>query len=202
MRVDKVIWRAALFTLAAITALFALMLLVLCFLFPWTMMQVTYNLGMERSCIRNGKRAYNMSDEVSYIAFATDVAISEGEYERVVECGEMFLSDAEFDSYCAKHNEELPEGVGVTYDQYVYAQVSLAKYRLGDKEGAVLTAFDSLDESFPKNNAVVAVLVTALGEEDDETVAMIREKMANVQSAYSEADQTYFSEILDLARNA
>ena len=52
MSVDKVIIRTFLSTLAAIALLFGIMLLALVAFFPSTMMELTYNLGLDASSIR------------------------------------------------------------------------------------------------------------------------------------------------------
>lgn len=200
MRVDKVIMRAALSTLTAIIVLFVAMILMLCFLFPWTMMQLTYDLGMDGASVRSAKRAYNMSGEVYYVAFATDVAIGCGDDEKIVECGKMLIADENFKLYCEEKTAQTAE-LGGVYDQYVYGQVCLAQYRQGDKEGAIATAFSSLDGAFEKNNAVVALLVTALSTKDSDTVDEIQLKMNEMQSQISQENSAYFQEMLTLAQN-
>ena len=200
MRVDKVIMRAALSTLTAIIVLFVAMILMLCFLFPWTMMQLTYDLGMDGASVRNAKRAYNMSGEVYYVAFATDVAIGCGDDEKIVECGKLLIADENFKLYCEEKTAQTAE-LGGVYDQYVYGQVCLAQYRQGDKEGAIATAFSSLDGAFEKNNAVVALLVTALSTKDSDTVDEIQLKMNEMQSQISQENSAYFQEMLTLAQN-
>ena len=200
MRVDKVIMRAALSTLTAIIVLFVAMILMLCFLFPWTMMQLTYDLGMDGASVRSAKRAYNMSGEVYYVAFATHVAIGCGDDEKIVECGKMLIADENFKLYCEEKTAQTAE-LGGVYDQYVYGQVCLAQYRQGDKEGAIATAFSSLDGAFEKNNAVVALLITALSTKDSDTVDEIQLKMNEMQSQISQENSAYFQEMLTLAQN-
>lgn len=200
MRVDKVIMRAALSTLTAIIVLFVAMILMLCFLFPWTMMQLTYDLGMDGASVRSAKRAYNMSGEVYYVAFATDVAIGCGDDEKIVECGKMLIADENFKLYCEEKTAQTAE-LGGVYVQYVYGQVCLAQYRQGDKEGAIATAFSSLDGAFEKNNAVAALLVTALSTKDSDTVDEIQLKMNEMQSQISQENSAYFQEMLTLAQN-
>ena len=200
MRVDKVIMRAALSTLTAIIVLFVAMILMLCFLFPWTMMQLTYDLGMDGASVRSAKRAYNMSGEVYYVAFATDVAIGCGDDEKIVECGKMLIADENFKLYCEEKTAQTAE-LGGVYDQYVYGQVCLAQYSQGDKEGAIATAFSSLDGAFEKNNAVAALLVTALSTKDSDTVDEIQLKMNEMQSQISQENSAYFQEMLTLAQN-
>ena len=141
MRMDKVIVRAIVSTLLAICALVAFMILALAFIFPSTMMKITYDLGMDSASVRNAKRAYKYSGEVSYIAYATEVAIVDDDFEKIGECGKLFISDENFDEYCSERNQNLPEGVEGAYEQYVYGQVCIAEFKLGNKENAVKIAF-------------------------------------------------------------
>ena len=173
MRVDKVILRAAFSTLAAIFVLFAFMIFALNFLYPSTMMEITYDLGMDSASISCARRAYNRDPAVEYIAFATEVAIGLGDNEEIERCGDLFIDNEEFGEYCREKNESLT-GLSSTYEQYVYGQVCVAKYRLGKVESALNRAFDSVGNAFPKNNAMVALLVTALGANDGEMVERIK----------------------------
>ncbi len=202
MHVDKVILRAVLSTVIAMLVLLAFLVLTLSFVFPSAWMKITYDLGMDGASIRNAKRAYHYSGEVSYIAYATEVAIGADNDERVAECGEMFLDDETFDAYCQERNASLPENADGLYEQYVYGQVSVAKYRLGDKDGAVTLAFDGVENCFPKNNAVVALLLTALKANDSDTVETIKRKMNEMASSVdSDTEKTYLEEMRSLAEN-
>ena len=201
MEVDKVILRAVLSTLAAIAGLILFMILTLTFVFPSTMMKITYDLGMDSASVSNAKRAYSRTQDEYYIAFATEVAIGADDDEEIAECGDLFIADEQFSKYCAARTAELGDVEG-TYEQYVYGQVSVAKYRLGDKTGAVETAFAGLGESFPKNNAAVAVLLTALTAKDAQTVGLMKTKMNELRSKLSsETEKTYFEEMFALAQN-
>ena len=194
MRTDKIVWRALAYTWIAITVLFGIMLLALCFIFPSTMMHITYDLGMETSSINNARRAYKTSNEVYYIAFATEVAIGENDYEEVERCGDIFISDDQFVAYCQTRDKELQ--AGLPYERYVYAQVCMAKYRLGKKTQSVERAFVLTKNSFPENNAVVAVLLTALNEKDEATVDLIEGKLLELQNVVPQEDKSYLQEIL------
>jgi hypothetical protein len=202
MRLDKVILRAALNTLAAIGILIAFMIFALCFILPSTMMRITYDLGMDGSSIRNAKRAYRYSGSVDYIAYATEVAIGADDDEYISECGKMFIADDEFTVYCQKRNAALPEGVEGVYEQYVYGQVSVAEYRLGNKDSAVDIAFDGVQNSFPKNNAVVALLLTAFKGNDRTTVLKIYMEMDAIDETISTEEKAYFNEIFALCQQS
>ncbi|MBQ8292050.1 MAG: hypothetical protein IJX88_06075 [Clostridia bacterium] len=199
MQVDKIVVRALLSTLAAILVLCGFMTLMLCFVFPSSMMHITYDLGMDQSSVNNARRAYNRTDEIYYIAFATEVAIGSDNYAEIEKCGDRFIADEEFAVYC---NAKDKEGKGeMSYAQYVYSQVCIAKYNLGKKTQAVDKAFALVGESFPENNAVVAVLVTALRKGDTDTAQKVATKMTERRQSIPEADKTYFEEILGLVQN-
>ena len=197
MRVDKVIIRAALSTLAAIVILFAFMFGALWLVYPSTMMNITYDLGMEAASIGNAKRAYERTDEIYYIAFATEIAIETADQEQIKECGWIFISDDEFATYCDGKNAEFGTASGV-YEQYVYAQVCVAEYHVGDKTKAVNKAFEFVGDTFPENNAAAAVVVAALKAEgtNGETIALIKVKMNELKS--SQEENAYFQGIFGL----
>ena len=85
------------------------------------------------------------------------------------------------------------------YEEYVYGQVCVAKYENGNKAGAVELAFKNVAADFSQYNAVVAVLYTALGDNDATTVSMIKGKMEQEQNkALSQGDRAYFGWVLGL----
>ena len=204
MHVDKVIMRAALTTVAAIAALFALMLLALCFVFPSTMMQITYELGMNGASVGFAQTAYDRSDDVHYIAFATEVAILEGDRALIISCGNDLISDDQFEAYCDNRNASKPANVKGTYQQYFYGQVCSAEYyaatSIGGKLGAVEKAYASLGENaFPENNAFAAVLFAALQSGDTQTLDKIEENMNEIdKDALPTADGAYFAGVFAL----
>ncbi len=172
MNVDKVILRAFLSTLAAIGALLVFIAVSLCAIFPSTMMGITYDLGMESASIHFAERAYKGSEDIYFIAYATEVAIQEGKTDKIVACGDRLIADEEFDGYCAQK--------GDSYAQLIYAQVSVGKYKQGAKDEAIALAYDSLNGGFPKYNPLVSVLVAAIEAKDTETVDKIRGKLLTI----------------------
>ncbi len=192
MGVDKIIVRAILSTLAAIGALIIFMALSLCLFFPSTMMELSYGLGMESSSIRFAERAYEGSEDVYYIAYATEVAIEEGDEKKIVSCGEKLVNDTDFNGYCESKNED--------YKQFVFRQLCVSKYRLGDGADAVSLAYDSLQGKFPLNNSLVAVLMEAIGRTDLIVVEWGVEKLATIQASGEEG--TYLNEVLRICNEA
>ncbi len=188
MGVDKVILRSFLSTLAAIFLLLVFMVAALCAFFPSTMMNITYDLGMESSSIHFAERAYNGSEDIYYIAYATEVAIEEDKNDKILSCGKQFITDEGFDGYCALK--------GANYEQFIYGQVYVAMYEQGDKANAVSLAYESLGGGFPRGNALVAVLIAAFEQNDGATVTMIGEKLADIRVEGDE--ETYLQETLQV----
>ena len=198
MRVDKVIVRAVLSTLTAIIVLFGCMLLALCFVYPSTMMNITYDLGMDKASVKYATRVYNRTDEVYYIAFATETAIGADLDEKIEECGLVFVKDDEFTAYCADRDTKM--NLGGSYAQYIYGQISLAQYRQNKKTQAIETAFHALSGNmFPNGNAVQGLALTALMAGDSEVALTIYEKMMNIESGLlGEEDKQTFDALLSL----
>ena len=111
------------------------------------------------------------------------------------DCGLSLIQNESFASYCEQKNAELGAMASGSYEQYVYGQVSVAQYRLGKKTEAVITAFEAVGSSFPKNNAVVALCLTAKAENDGETLNKILAKMNELESGLSATDKAYFDEL-------
>lgn len=202
MGVDKIVLRAILSTLAAIALLFVFMVTALIFVYPATMMEITYDLGMDSASIDFAENAYDRSDEVYYIAYATEVAIGIDDYASIDACGERFIADDGFAEFCA--NKKMPEGVTMEYSQYIYGQVCVSKYLLGDKTGAISRSVELVGASFPENNAMVAVLVNAMAAGDTVSKDAIVTQMQALQTKQDElglstTDQAYLANVLTMA---
>ena len=197
MRLDKVILRAFLSTVSAIVVLFGCMMMALCFLYPSTMMNLTYDLGMDKASVKYAMRAYERTDEVYYVAFATEVAIGADLDEQIETCGLEFTKNNDFTQYCLERDANM--NLDGEYAQYVYGQVSLAQYRQGESDEAISTAFSALAENtFPKNNAVQGLALTVLMAKDTVTKEKIQEKMMNIESGLSGEDKQNFDALLSL----
>ncbi len=201
MRIDKVILRAAISTLLAVVVLFGVMIFALSYFFPRTMMNITYDLGMDGASITCAKRSYNRSGEVYYIAFATETAILSSDYEEIADCGKHLIEDdgQAFEKYCQEKTEKMSESFVGDYEQYIYGQICIAEYSLGNKNEAIEDAFLYLQGAFPANNGAVALLLTAIAQNDAETVSQIQQKMQTVQqSVLSAEDKAYFLSMMQV----
>jgi hypothetical protein len=198
MRVDKVILKAFLSTLAAILLLFAFMFGVLAAAFPSTMMQLSYDFGKDASSIRYAERAYRWFDDTSYMVHALEVAIGSDNQEKIEQCGLVVVEDAEcFTQYCAEKDAVLFDKVSMKYEQYVYGKIAVAKYMQGKKDEAIEYAFGTLQGGFPQSNAAVTVLYSAHSVGDYETKNLIKGKMEQLQAdGFNDMDKAYFDSVL------
>lgn len=83
MRIDKVILKTVLSTLLAIFVLCGVTVTALAFLYPSTMMELSYNVGLDDASAWFAHRAYNQLDNVFYIGYATQVAIGRDDPEAI-----------------------------------------------------------------------------------------------------------------------
>lgn len=202
MRVDKVIVRAVLSTLAAIALLLLITVLSCVFFFPSTLMRISYDLGMERSAVRYAERAYKLGGGAENIALAFEVSLDREEFEKVEKYGKKLLLDDEFSEYCLQKDAENSgnEYVVGSYEQYVYGNTYAAAYRNGKVEEALSAAFASTETAFPQGNASVRILLAALQKGDMATAARIREEMlAKRSNDVFAADVDYLNEMIILA---
>ncbi len=200
---DKVFLRSILSTVAAIFVLFVVMFAALAFVYPSTMMKMTYDLGMYSASVRYAKRTYDRNDEIYYIAFATEVAISKDNVKNIASCGSKLIKDDGFDGYADERNEQvaesLPDGIAaptMDYRQYVYGNVCVAQYKLGKKTEAIENAFLWNGDSFTENNAVVAVLMRAIGKKDDASIDEILTRLQTQKTANA-AEQAYLQSMIE-----
>ena len=173
------ILKAFLTTLLAIVTLVSFMFLALICLFPQTMMELTYDMGMETSSIYFAEDAYRRTDDVGYIAYATEVAILDDNNDKIIKCGEKLIKDEGFKDFCRKRDEEVQ--VSTSYEQYVYGQICVAMYENGKKDEAIDRAFALIGEAFPRNNAVLALIVATNRAQDMQSLEKIKGKMNELQ---------------------
>ncbi len=214
MRTDRVILRAFLTTLISIFCLFGVMLLLLCILFPATVMQLTYDLGMDKSSVKYAARAYDRTDDVYYAAFALETSIlieDDKSAERIEEYGLLLIADDEFETYSQYRNDLISDGndetdeqakVTLPYQQYVYGQVTIAQYAQGKKTEAIDTAFAGLDGTFPESNAAAILYLTALQADDETTVATMKPMIVSIMNELepTSADYQYAATLLAIEK--
>ena len=192
---------------ASALSLIIIMLGALCLFFPSTMMQVSYNMGLDKMSASFAKTAYDRTSDIYYIVHATEVSIGIDDEGGIIEYGELLVHDDEFSQYCARKNANLPSygdyQVTGTYEQYIYSQICISIYHM-DAPRAIQRAFATIgvDESttvmtaFPRQNAVMALYVQACLQEDTQTILGIKGKIEELQADLSETDKAYYDEML------
>lgn len=195
MQIDKVAWRAVISTLCAIAVLCLGLYLVGALAFPPTMMRISYETGNDKGAMKYAYRAYKTTGELHYLGFATRVAIGIDNLEDVDYYGSVLASSDGFEQYCLEIDEKEGYADG-TYELYISTKLVVVKYALGEKVEAKEYAFESLNGGFPQNNAVIALLFSAMQAEDTETESYIIGELRNM-TVSNEAEQQYLNNILE-----
>ena len=204
MRLNKIILKAFLQTLAAALLLMGISLGVVCLAFPQTMMDVTYSMGMDEASVNYALTSYERFGTVDYIKRGADTALEAGLYEKAEECLEKLIADDAFEATCEaldRANEAAGKPTG--YRAYYYRQLCLAKYELGKTTAAVDLAIGLMDGKFEEGNPLVAVVAAARvdGQAGQATLVYALEKMEQLQTDgvydnYEDADKAYFGQVL------
>jgi hypothetical protein len=173
----------------------------MCFVFPQTMMQVTYDLGMNDASIHFASVSYDRSGETYYAAFATELSIAQDYDDKTEWFGEKLLADDGFAAYAQLRDEQVQQDspeVTLTYRGYIESQICLAKYDQGKKTEALERAFLYLGEgTFPVSNPVASVYVRALSKGDAQTANAFLARMQTL--SVSGADRTYLDDLISLS---
>ncbi len=202
MRLDKIIMKAFLKTLAAALILLGILFGVLAIAFPHTMMDFTYSMGMDKVSVSFSITSYERFHRVDYIAMGADTALAAGMHEQANECLELLVVDDGFDDFCNTRNETLPDQAkGTTYQAYYFRQLCLAKYAMGDGT-AVGRAVELMGGTFVSGNPLVAVLAQARmdGQAGASTIKTIYDTMKALKDTdtyrnYSTEDKAYFDQV-------
>ena len=195
-KIDKVILNSVVSTLLAIVLLAAIAFGLAAWLYPSTMMQISYEVGNDTGAMKYAYRAYERTDEVYYLAYATEVAIGMDDNEDIEYYAEKFVADENFTAYCAEMDAKMQaNGVSGSYRQYVYGKLVVAEYERGAKTDSKTHAKEAIGAGFAENNAMVALLLTAMEKGDVQTVGEVVTEMQNLQLPDG-ADKTYLSSLL------
>ena len=195
MQIDKVAWRAVVSTLCAIAVLCLCLFLVGAWAFPPTMMKISYETGNDKGAMKYAYRAYKTTGELHYLGFATRVAMGINDLDDVDYYGSALVASEGFEQYCLEIDEKEGYEDG-TYELYISTKLVVVKYSLGEKDEAKEYAFNSLDGGFPQNNAVIALLFSAMQAGDTETESYIVNELRAMTVA-NEVEQRYLNNILE-----
>lgn len=146
---DKVILKAVLSTLLAIVLLFGIMIAALVFVYPSTLMTLTYNIGMDGASAWFADRAYDQFDNVYYIAYATEVSIGTEDPEKINRYGSRFIADEGFDGYCAQMDRGDPRRSAARTGSTSTGRYALPNTASGNGRRRWSSPFPSMRRAFP-----------------------------------------------------
>lgn len=169
----KLIVKTALITLLAAVVL-GISIFGVCSLFaPAAMMRFTASIGLTGVSGDYAYSAYGKTGELSYLAYSCEIA-AETNDGRACERYELFLSHEGFSEYCLDRDEqaasalpgELAQYARGGYEQYTYGKYVCSLLRAGRADEAISYAVTSLKGDFPENNAVIALAMQAIKNND------------------------------------
>ena len=167
------------------------------FAVPQVMMQFTDYIGLEEASADYAYVAYQRSGEVEYIAHASEIAIRRSRDEVIILRLEEFMNDDQFAEYCSGADGEDAQPGG--YAQYIYGNYACALYRTGEKQEATDFAFSVNEESFPRNNAIVALVFEAISAKDKAQCAEISSRLSGCPYVGEEYCQNIISILEEFA---
>lgn len=153
------------------TALILLGLLVAAFCvlnlaFPQYLATFTEDIGNYTLAVKYASLRYTYTGDVYDLARCVDDAILSEKDELILDYGEKLLDDQNYAEVVEYKNTNVLNGV-MDYDTFVCAKVAVAKYAMGDFDGALALAQRSNGAtSFKKGNAVAALSVRVRANKD------------------------------------
>ena len=222
-KVNKIIWKSILATLASTLILCGVLTLSCVCFFPPTVMEFAYSVGWDKTAMKYAQKSYERFGESYYAAYAMEIAADLELHEKTERYAEALISCGDFDAFCLSEDARVSSGAAAgdnnlpqgSYRQYVYVRLCLAKYRLNKADEAIKLATSSLGgtegaggaggaegdpcREFPPNNALAAVLLYALNDGDTQTVSRISAVISSIDdSALGESDKEYLAAMKNL----
>ncbi len=197
---NNIIVKTALKTLLALIIAAILAFGVASLGFPAQMATLFENMRAYNFAAGYASLAYNYSGRTEDLARCVDDSILAEDHTNIINYGGELVARDDFSEYAAERTaserENLPEGLKDKYDYYnvIYGNIARAKYESGDKDGALATAKESMEQlsGFPVNNALAALAVTAHSDKP------FAEELYNaVREITPTSDQlAYYSEVI------
>lgn len=125
-----------------------------------------------------------------------DYVLAEND-KNTVKFGDKLAAAEDFDGFSESETARL----GFDYKQYICGKIACAKYRNGDKDGALVFAKTAVEESgrFAKNNALVQLVLEIYGADDADAARAAKPVLENVP--HSEDDSEYLLSIIKVLDN-
>lgn len=154
--VSKTAVKALLIVIIALALLFGVASLG----FPSQMASLFEKMGGYSFATGYAKLAYSYSDTCANLARCVDDSIFAGDERNTVVFGEQLVGRDDFNEYCAERNASMDS---LDYRQFVYGNIAVAHYELGDSDAALKTSDEAMSGvvGFPSNNAYTALALAA-----------------------------------------
>lgn len=165
----KVIILTAVKTVIALIAAALIVFGILSFGFPRTiagMCEKTQNYNL---AIKYYSLSYFYTGDSQDLLSCVHNSISSENDEDIILYTEKFIAHEDFEKYCEESGEK----------QTVYANLLRAKYRTGDKQGALETARVAMDgvTDFPTSSAMVTLILEVRKAQDAETAKILLDEI-------------------------
>lgn len=194
---SKVVLKTAIKTAIAVIVLLLVAFAVASLGFPKKMAEFNEKCGNYSIAAGYMSLSYTYSGEVDDIArCVADSVLAEND-KNTVKFGDKLLSHEKFDEYCEGQTEKL----NIDYRQYICGQISAAKYREGDTDGAVEAAKRSLEKvkGFPAGNPLVRLTVEMKYKNDRDGAKKILAALEGITPA--EDELTYYERVKIILEN-
>ena len=163
--------------------------------FPSSMASLFEDWGNYSLATGYASLSYNYTNDVNDLARCFEDSILAKNDNDIVNYGDKLIADEKFSDVCDKKNAQLGDVTSKTIDyaQYVYGSVACAKYRKGDKDGALDTAVKGIEgkTAFEERNALSQLSLQAILSKDKETASklleVLNEKFSGQTSDYLDA---------------
>ncbi len=158
----KVVLKTALKVVAAILAALVLAFGVMSLAFPRTMAQIFENFGNYSMATGYASLSYTYYGEAEDLGRCFEYSVFSYNDGDAISYGEKLIEHEKFGELCEER-----KSTGIDYKQFVYGNISAAKYRKGDLDGAIATALSGDAE----NVNAFGTLTIAVVKANDKTAA-------------------------------
>ncbi|MBO5525894.1 MAG: hypothetical protein J5993_04010 [Clostridia bacterium] len=162
----KMILKAVGATFFSVVILLFVILLGVSLLFPSFMARTTAQLGWYSAASHYAVMEYDRTGEIEDIADAFEYAVFSERDEDIVSCAQRYVGHDSFKEDCKQ-------------PQYVYGQLAVSLYRVGDAQGAIETAFGA-SPNYTAGCAIKYLCVEVASAMDKETGSILYEKLSAI----------------------
>lgn len=201
----KVIFKTALKTLLLVAILALVAFGIASLGFPSEMAELCEKSGNYSLATGYASLSYTYSKDVNDLnrCFIDSVyAKNDGD---IIKFGDKLIADEKFEEVCQSNSKTVQTNGGtvitIDYRQYVCGNVAAAKYRKGDKNGALETAASAMADvqGFPVNNALAILSLQVIqGRDKDTAVELVKEIEKNHRDAESDYYNVLVNELTSL----